>query len=191
MFAALVNAITAGRNDCLMDGAQNVFCLGGPAGLPDLVFTLGGREFRLTGADYMLPNMQISIQLMDFAVPGVDVLILGDMFLRRVYTLFDMQRARVGFGDATKLVPKSAWRATIVWTALAITLMFVTCVLGNIWLQRRRNEYQELHDDEQRERLLPAPAGSSNGTNHHQPPPRRPSVSNGGVLHTRTASHRA
>jgi hypothetical protein len=82
MFSSLINSITAGRSDCMVDRQQNVFCLDGPAGLPDLVFQFEGREFVLEGKDYILPNAQIAIQLMDFDVPGVDIIILGDMFLR-------------------------------------------------------------------------------------------------------------
>jgi len=192
LFVALIGAITAGRSDCLMDGAQNVFCLAGPAGLPDLVFTLGGREFRLSGADYLLPNMQVSIQLMDFAVPGVDVLILGDMFLRRVYTLFDMHRTRVGFGDAQRIHDAEyPWKNTIIWTSIAVTAMFVACVFGNIWLSRRRNEYQELHDGPQSYPHDRAPLLGNPPPHHHgggtAASPAHPLASNGAALHLRSS----
>jgi hypothetical protein len=123
LFAALINAITRGRRDCLMDGGQNVFCVGGAAGLPALIFTLaGGVEFTLSADDYLLPNGQISIQMMDFQVPGVDVLILGDMFLRRVYTVFDMDQKRIGFSQAKQTERKQPpYRNTILWAAIGFT----------------------------------------------------------------------
>ena len=82
MFARLINSITSGRDDCVIDHQQNVFCLDGAAGLPNLVFTFEGRDFILRGKDYILPNFQLAIQMMNFEVPGVEIIILGDMFLR-------------------------------------------------------------------------------------------------------------
>jgi hypothetical protein len=153
VFASLVKSITQHRDDCLMDGSANIFCLSGAQGLPELVFVIEGREFVLRGEDYMLPNGQLALQMMDFAVPGVDVLILGDTFLRRVYTVFDMDQRRVGFGSARQrkssadAEAKSTTKRNVIWGSLAFTAMVLICILANIWIQRqRRGEYQQLDD---------------------------------------------
>jgi hypothetical protein len=53
--------------------------------------------FFLRASDYFLPNRQLAIQPLDFGVAALDMIILGDVFLRRIVTVFDMDSARVGF----------------------------------------------------------------------------------------------
>ena len=65
----------------------------------DLSFKLGGHNFILKPAEYILSvggQCQIGIQ----AVTGQDLLILGDTFIKRYYTDFDIQGQRVGFAKA-------------------------------------------------------------------------------------------
>ena len=167
LFARLINEITAGRNDCVMDSQGNVFCLGGALGLPSLSFQFEGESFELGAHDYVLPNGQLAIQSMDFAITGVNIVILGDMFLRRVLTEFDMDLQRVGFGVAAP--PSSGdegsggvenltkWR--IVGFVLSLTLLLLACIAVNVWIQKqRRAEYQAMG-----ERSAAAAEGESSG----------------------------
>jgi len=73
--------------------------------LPDLVITMGTESYTLTGADYII-NAGQGICL--FAMTGIDIpaprgplWILGDIFIRKYYTVFDMEQERVGFALAT------------------------------------------------------------------------------------------
>ena len=73
------------------------------ASLPSITFTFNGRDFTLTGNDYIL---QVQGQcLSGFA--GIDLppnmatlWIVGDVFLRKVYTVYDLGNNRVGFADS-------------------------------------------------------------------------------------------
>merc|ERR1719155_123773 len=69
--------------------------------LPDLEITLGGgKKFTLKGSDYVL---NVSGQCL-FAFMGIDLppqlgemWILGDVFMRKYYSVFDYGQKRVGF----------------------------------------------------------------------------------------------
>lgn len=153
LFARLINEITAGRNDCVMDSQGNVFCLNGALGLPSLSFQFEGESFLLSSHDYVLPNGQLAIQSMDFAITGVNIVILGDMFLRRVLTEFDMDLERVGFGvaappssgDSSRGGVENLTKWKIVVFVLSLTLMLLGCIAINVWIQKqRRAEYQAI-----------------------------------------------
>ncbi|KAJ1971689.1 aspartic proteinase precursor [Dimargaris xerosporica] len=71
--------------------------------LKDFVFKFGGREFPLTPYDYTL---QVQGQCIS-AFMGLDLpdklknlWIVGDAFLRKYYTVYDLGKNRVGFADA-------------------------------------------------------------------------------------------
>lgn len=68
--------------------------------LPDLEITMGGTKFVLKGADYVLKVQSICL----FGFTGIDVpaprgplWIMGDVFMRKYYTVFDWGNKRLGF----------------------------------------------------------------------------------------------
>ncbi|XP_071569193.1 lysosomal aspartic protease-like isoform X2 [Temnothorax nylanderi] len=72
--------------------------------LPDINFVIGGKTFRLTGQDYIL---KITVNEIDVCITAYQVnpfngveWILGDVFIGRYYTVFDMENDRVGFATA-------------------------------------------------------------------------------------------
>ena len=100
LFILIIEGITLNRDDCLMDSSMNVFCLNAPNNLPIITFNFNGKNFFLTGEDYTLPNKQIAIQVLDFGLPDLNIIILGDVFLRSIYTVFDADKWKVGFATA-------------------------------------------------------------------------------------------
>lgn len=68
--------------------------------LPDLTFVFSGKNYTLAPSEYIL-NMggqcMSAIQGMDINVPGGDLWIIGDAFLRKYFTVYDMEREAVGF----------------------------------------------------------------------------------------------
>jgi saccharopepsin len=73
------------------------------ASLPDLSFYFNGKAYPLKGTDYVL-NIQgtciSSFTGMDINLPGGSLWIIGDVFLRRYFTVYDLGRNAVGFAAA-------------------------------------------------------------------------------------------
>ncbi|CCM01585.1 uncharacterized protein FIBRA_03645 [Fibroporia radiculosa] len=85
------------------NGQYTVDCSKVPS-LPELVLTFNGKPYPLKGTDYVLEvqgTCMSAFTPMDIQMPGGDSLwIIGDVFLRRYYTVYDLGRNAVGFAEA-------------------------------------------------------------------------------------------
>jgi cathepsin D len=75
--------------------------------LPALELTLSGVTFSLSGSDYIVKTSSFGQEACLFGFLGIDVpeprgplWILGDVFLRKYYTVFDVDGNRMGFAPA-------------------------------------------------------------------------------------------
>lgn len=71
--------------------------------LPDLTFTLSGKDFSITAYDYILEvsgSCMSAFMGMDFPEPVGPLAILGDAFLRRWYSVYDLGENTVGLAKA-------------------------------------------------------------------------------------------
>ncbi|KAJ3213105.1 Vacuolar protease A [Clydaea vesicula] len=71
--------------------------------LPDLNLKFGDKEYTLTGLDYVveLGGQCVSgFMGMDIPAPAGPIWIVGDVFLRKYYTVYDLGKHRVGFATA-------------------------------------------------------------------------------------------
>jgi Eukaryotic aspartyl protease. len=101
-----------------------MYCQDGGDTLPDVHLYLGGRPFTLHASDYMMFGHYIAISATNADVaPNDDLIVLGDVFLRPVYTIFDQDRERVGFSSVrrdkdTRLPANSGIKPTTATTVM-------------------------------------------------------------------------
>ena len=71
--------------------------------MPSVSFEFGGHKFPLEAKDYILQTSGGCISpFMGLDLPGLKLWIVGDAFLRKYYTVYDMEKHRVGFAHARK-----------------------------------------------------------------------------------------
>lgn len=102
---------------------------------PNVTFTIGGKEFTLTALDYLLIFQESSKSYSCYTVfypsdfqdsNGNYLWILGDYFLYRYYSIFDIVNNQVGFAQSisynwTQTVPSSLFSSTTTTTTKKTT----------------------------------------------------------------------
>jgi saccharopepsin len=99
--AELLNAQIGAKKS--WNGQYQVECARVPS-LPDLTFVFDGESYPISGTDYILNVQGTCISAftgMDINLPdGGSIWIVGDVFLRKYYTVYDLGRNAVGFAKS-------------------------------------------------------------------------------------------
>lgn len=87
-----------------------------------------GWDATLTGRDYVTNvagECMLGFQLVDY----LNYVILGDIFMRKYYTIFDADNMSIGFALATPYVPRHFWRTFLLITALVACGVLIAMVV--------------------------------------------------------------
>jgi len=98
--AELLNAQIGAKRS--WNGQYTIDCAKVPT-LPELSFFFGGRAYPLKGSDYILEvqgTCMSAFMGMDINLPGGQLWIIGDVFLRKYFTVYDLGRHAVGFAKS-------------------------------------------------------------------------------------------
>jgi hypothetical protein len=71
--------------------------------LPNFIFTIDGKDYTLSAEDYLIPDGDeclLGMIGLDIPKPSGPLWILGDIFMRKYYSIFDTKNERVGFALA-------------------------------------------------------------------------------------------
>ncbi|KAH7706537.1 ASP-1 protein [Aphelenchoides avenae] len=81
-------------------------------GLPDIVFTIGGRDFAIPSSQFVIDqyfgNDKCLLTVVPFSTAGTgntEVWILGDTFIRTYCNVYDIGQKRIGFATAKQKAP--------------------------------------------------------------------------------------
>jgi len=103
VFTSLLTKFPAGVVKPLAMGEYTVDCSKVSA-MPTISFNIGGKEFALQGSEYVLSisgQCLLGFLGLDVPPPRGPLWILGDVFLRKYYTVFDYGNTQIGFATAT------------------------------------------------------------------------------------------
>ncbi len=71
--------------------------------LPNIDITIAGKVYSLSPVDYLIPDGNICVFAMmglDIPAPTGPLYILGDVFMRKYYTVWDYENKKIGFAEA-------------------------------------------------------------------------------------------
>lgn len=102
-----INKMIGGKEIVPGTGQYMIDC-GSISSLPEIAVVLGGREFVLTGKDYVLQISQFGQTQCISGFMGLDMpmgpwWILGDVFIGKFYSEFDLGNSRVGLATAKQM----------------------------------------------------------------------------------------
>merc|ERR1712193_328126 len=102
----MVSKIATAAGATSLAGKEYIVDCGKVSSLPDLDITLGGKAFKLTSKDYIIQASSSQCLFafigMDIPAPAGPLWIMGDVFMRKYYSVFDYGNKQMQFAPIAK-----------------------------------------------------------------------------------------
>jgi len=103
--AALINKLIGGQPVMGSNGMMHYSLPCDPKGLPDVAFQFNGNKFTISPNGYVFAKGGTCVSGIVGGGPRLDKWIVGDVFLRNFYSVFDSAKNQVGFAQVSQPPP--------------------------------------------------------------------------------------
>lgn len=121
--------------------------------LPTLELIFGNSVFKIEPKDYVLwdDDRDTFCLILLLPSPSTDMWVLGDVFMRTVYTLFDLENRRIGFLknidqelEAAVIPSVFVWDKTKMLLVIFSVAFFAVVLLGKLYMRRKAKAAESL-----------------------------------------------
>lgn len=121
--------------------------------LPTLELIFGSTVFKIEPKDYVLwdDDRDTFCLILLLPSPSTDMWVLGDVFMRTVYTLFDLENRRIGFLknidqelEAAVIPSVFVWDKTKMLLVIFSVAFFAVVLLGKLYMRRKAKAAESL-----------------------------------------------
>lgn len=110
---------------------------------PKIEFVFEGKSFFIVPENYLLKTSN-KCQVLIKPDKGLNFWILGDVFLRRHYTVFDIGEKRIGIARSVnedKMIDNKNYYLTFIfWACIVGIVLIVVYIIWGVWNKRRNNQ---------------------------------------------------
>ena len=143
-YAHILQQICLKQNCANLGFLSGIYCPNGSSGFPDLIFLIDGHEFTIPSTLY-LKEMGTTCVIMIDEMQGMELWILGMVFMRGYYTVFDMEKPQIGFARSINvLVESSSIGEVLLWVAVVGGILILMGIIYLIWARKREYKAEPL-----------------------------------------------
>jgi hypothetical protein len=143
-YARILQLICLNQNCANLGFLSGIYCPNGSSGFPDLIFLIEGHKFTIPSTLY-LKEMGTTCVIMIDEIQGLELWILGMVFMRGYYTVFDMEKPQIGFARSINVLEESnSIGEVLFWVAICGGMLILMGIIYLIWARKREYKAEPL-----------------------------------------------